>query len=155
MQKREREITDQNTLDELLRRGKYAIIALCRNNEPYIVALSYGYDANKKALYFHTAHKGLKLEYMKTNPDVCGTVVEDRGYIMGECAHSYRSVVFHGKLSIARDLEEKKHGMDVMLQQLEEDPDVVKRRFLKDDRAYARATILRLDIGDMTGKAGR
>jgi hypothetical protein len=153
--KKEREITDPAALEEILKRGKYAVIALCRKNEPYIVTLSCGYDAGKKALYFHTAHQGLKLEYIRANPAACGTIIEDRGYIMGECAHGYRSVVIYGKIVEVEDLDEKKHGLDIMLNQLEEQPDVVKKKSLKDDRSYTRAVILRLDIEDMTGKAGR
>lgn len=155
MQKSEREITEKTVLEEILEGGRYAVIALCRENDPYVVTLSYGYDPIKRSLYFHTARKGLKLEYLKANPSVCATVIEDKGYIMGECAHAYRSVVVRGKMAVVRNLEEKKYGMEVMLGHLERDPDVVRKRSLSDDRAYARAAILRLDILEITGKAGR
>lgn len=155
MNKQDREITNPQIMEEIIRRGKYAVIALCRDNEPYIVTLSYGYDPQKKALYFHTAQTGLKLDFMRTNPQACATVIEDRGYIMGECAHGYRSVVLYGKIVVVDGLAEKKHGMEVMLQHLEEDPRPVRKRSLKDDQAYARAAILRLDVEEMTGKAGR
>ena len=155
MNKAEREIADPAVMEEILARGKYAVIALSRDDLPYIVTLSYGYDTGRKALYFHTAHRGVKLDYLRANPSVCATVIEDHGYIMGECAHGYRSVVLYGQLVHVDGLEEKKHGMDVMLRHLEDDPDAVKKRSLKDDQAYARAAILRLDIEEMTGKAGR
>jgi nitroimidazol reductase NimA-like FMN-containing flavoprotein (pyridoxamine 5'-phosphate oxidase superfamily) len=155
MQKREREIQDPKTIEEILRQGRYAVIALCRENRPYIMTLSYGYDPTKRALYFHTAHKGLKMEYIKANPAVCATVIEDRGYVMGECAHAYRSVVFQGTLCIVGTLEEKKYGMDVLLGHLEKTPEVVRIRSLPNEQAYARAAILRLDILKITGKAGR
>jgi len=155
MNKAEREITDPAVMEEILKRGKYAVMALSRDDLPYIVTLSYGYDAGRKALYFHTALRGLKLDYLRANPSVCATVIEDRGYIMGECAHGYRSVVLYGKLHPVEGFDEKRYGMDVMLRHLEEDPDAVRERSLKDDQAYARAAILRLDIDEMTGKAGR
>jgi len=155
MHKKEREITDPAVRDEILQNGKYAVISLCRDNEPYIVTLSYGFDARKKALYFHTAQRGQKLDFIRANPKACAAVIEDRGYIMGECAHGYRSVVIYGKMSLVAGLEEKKHGMEVMLRHLEENPDIVKKRSLQDDEAYGRAAILRLDIESMTGKAGR
>ena len=155
MQKSEREITEKTVLEEILAHGRFAVIALCRDNDPYLVTLSYGYDPIKRALYFHTARKGLKLEYLKANPSVCATVIEDRGYIMGECAHAYRSVVVRGNMAVLENLEEKKYGMEVLLGHLETDPEVVRRRSLSDDRAYDRAAILRLDILEMSGKAGR
>jgi nitroimidazol reductase NimA-like FMN-containing flavoprotein (pyridoxamine 5'-phosphate oxidase superfamily) len=155
MQKKEREIQDPKTIEEILRQGRYAVIALCRENRPYVMTLSYGYDPTKRALYFHTAHKGLKMEYIKANPAVCATVIEDRGYVMGECAHAYRSVVFQGTMRVVGTLEEKKYGMDVLLGHLEKNPEVVRKRSLANERAYARAAILRLDIREITGKAGR
>jgi uncharacterized protein len=155
MIKREREIADKAVVESIIRHGKFTVLALCRSNEPYVVTLSYGYDDRRKALYFHTAHKGLKLEFLSANPAACATVIEDPGYIMGECTHAYRSVVLYGTVVEVKDLAEKKHGLDVMLRHLEDDPETVKKKSLKDDAAYDRAAILRFDIADMTGKEGR
>jgi len=155
MHKKEREITAPEILEEILRRGKFAVLALCRGNEPYALTLSYGYDPAARVLYFHTAHQGRKWHFLEANPSVCATVIEDGGYIMGECAHNFRSVVLYGKISRVDSLEEKKIGMEVMLRHLEDDPETVRRRSLPDDRAYDRAAILKLSIEEMTGKAGR
>ncbi len=152
MQKSEREIEDRRIIHDILARGKYMTLALCRGDEPYIVTLNYGYDRNESALYFHTAQKGMKLEFLKANPRVCGSVIEDRGYLFGKCDHAYRSVVIFGSLARITDIDEKKHAMDVMLSHLEENPQEVKRRLLKDESRYERVEILRLDISEMTGK---
>lgn len=154
MHKKEREITDPVRMRSILKKGKYAVIALCREGEPYVVTLSYGYDEARSALYFHTALQGLKLEIIKANPGACATVIIDRGYLMGECSHGYRSVVMNGTMRVVESLVEKKHGMDILLLHLEENPDAVRRRSLMDDKAYERTCILRLDIKDMTGKSG-
>lgn len=155
MHKKEREITAPEILEEILRRGKFAVMALCRDNEPYVLTMSYGYDPAARALYFHTAPQGRKWHFLETNSAVCATVIEDGGYIMGECAHSFRSVVLYGKISRVAGLEEKKNGMEVMLRHLEDEPETVRRKSLPDDRAYDRAAILKLSIEEMTGKAGR
>jgi len=42
MQKKEREILDKNILFEILKYGKFSTISMCRNDDPYIVTLSYG-----------------------------------------------------------------------------------------------------------------
>ena len=47
MNKAEREITDKARCGKFCTSGKYAIIAMCRDNEPYVVTLSYGYDRAK------------------------------------------------------------------------------------------------------------
>jgi nitroimidazol reductase NimA-like FMN-containing flavoprotein (pyridoxamine 5'-phosphate oxidase superfamily) len=154
MNRAEQEITDQALLVEILRQGKYLTIAMCRNDQPYIVALSYGYDEKRGALYFHCALKGLKIDLIRHNPNVCATVIEDRGYKMGRCEQAYRSVILWGTMHVVEDSGEKKHGMEVLLNHLEDDPDEVKERSLKSDEAYEGVGILRLDIKEMTGKQG-
>jgi nitroimidazol reductase NimA-like FMN-containing flavoprotein (pyridoxamine 5'-phosphate oxidase superfamily) len=154
MNKKEREIEDRKVLLEILRRGKYVTIAMCRENEPYIVTLSYGYDENKNALYFHCSLEGLKLDFVKGNPSVCATVIEDKGYRMGECDQAYRSVVFWGRMQKVEELQEKKHGMQILLNHLEDDPDQVRKRSLKSDEVYEEVGILRLDITEISGKQG-
>lgn len=52
LQKKEREIKDTKELQAIIKKGKYTTIALCRNNEPYIVTLSYGYDELKNDKYY-------------------------------------------------------------------------------------------------------
>jgi len=155
MRRTEREITDPAQLREVLRVAKYVSLALCRDNEPYIVTMNYGYDPARNALYFHCAKEGLKMDFVSQNPTVCGTAIEDRGYVQGECAHAFRSVVFWGELRRVEDLEEKKHAMQVMLEHLEHDPDRVRRNQLKTDEAYERVAILRLDMHEISGKQGQ
>lgn len=155
MHKHEREITDNNEIVEILKEGKYAVISMCRDNEPYAVTLSYGYDEVNNSLYFHTALKGLKLDFIKSNPSVCATVIDDWGYRMNECSHAYRSVVFWGNMSIIDSLDEKKHGMEVMLNHLENTPDAIRERVLKNDQVYNNIAVLRLDIKLITGKKGK
>lgn len=111
MQKAERELNHTGELNEILRKGRYASIALSRDDEPYVVTLSYGYDAEGACLFFHTALKGLKNEFIAVNPRACATIVEDLGYRPGKCTHAYRSVVLWGKMTRVDDLAEKKHGV--------------------------------------------
>ena len=155
MNRKDREITELKEIVAILQEGKYAVISMCRDNEPYIVTLNYGYDTDKNALYFHNALQGLKIDFIKCNPNVCATVIDDRGYIMNECAHAYRSVVFWGKMSIVEDIVEKKHAMEILLNHLEDNPDIIKERSLKNDEVYSELGILRLDIMEITGKKGR
>lgn len=155
MKKKEREITEQDVLVEILKQGEYTVIAMCREGEPYIVTLNYGYDENKNALYFHCSPKGLKLDFINHNPHVCATVIEDRGYKMGECDQSYRSVVFWGKIRIIEDLQEKKHAIKILLDHLEDDPNKVREKSLKSDEIYDDLGILRLDIMELTGKEAK
>ena len=59
-----RELTEPSEIIAILENGKYAVIAMCCDNEPYVVTLSYGFDSRKNALYFHCSPKGLKLDFI-------------------------------------------------------------------------------------------
>jgi len=153
MQKKDREITTKNRIEKILKNGKYVTISMCKMGEPYIITLSYGFDDELNALYFHSANLGLKLDILKENPNVCGTIIEDLGYDLGSCSHKYRSIVFWGKMVIIKDLEEKKHGFDILLNHLEENPSKMKKKFFKNEKSYIDTCVMRLDIKKVTGKA--
>lgn len=154
MRREEKELKEYSSLIEILKKGKYTTISMCRGNEPYIVTLSYGYDSLKNALYFHCAPEGLKLDFIKENPHVCATIIEDRGYKMNECNHSYRSVILRGNMKIITDISEKKHGFDILLYHLEETPEKLKKRLFKTNEPYESTCILRMDILRIQGKEG-
>jgi len=42
---------------QILRTTQFVTVALCMNNEPYLVSLSHGYDQLKNCIYFHCAPK--------------------------------------------------------------------------------------------------
>jgi nitroimidazol reductase NimA-like FMN-containing flavoprotein (pyridoxamine 5'-phosphate oxidase superfamily) len=151
MRKIEKEIKDKKDLIDVIKGGKFSIISMCNENEPYIVTLSYGYDESKHALYFHCAKEGQKIDFIKANPSVCGTVIEDNGYEEG-CGQAFRSVVFTGTMELVKEIEEKKYGFEAILNQLEKDPNSVRDKFIKKDETYENSGMLRLDITDITGK---
>lgn len=153
MQRAEREITDSAAMDAILAQGKFCTLALARGDEPYVVTLSYGYDPEARALYFHCANAGLKLAFLRENPRVCGTVVQDRGYKVGECAHAYSSVVFWGTVEILHREADKREALGYMIDILEPDPEPVRRRFLKEGGTLEGVTVLKLSLDEMTGKS--
>jgi nitroimidazol reductase NimA-like FMN-containing flavoprotein (pyridoxamine 5'-phosphate oxidase superfamily) len=153
MQKSERQITNPNIISEILTNGKYTTIALCNDNEPYIITLSYGYDLKQNCLYFHTAKQGAKFHFLDNNSVVCGTIIEDLGYKDHQCSHAYRSVVFWGNLIIIEDLEEKRHAFDILFTHLEKNPSALRNKFLGNNEIFSNMCIMRLDIQDITGKS--
>jgi uncharacterized protein len=156
MNKAEREITDREQMTTVLKGGRYAIIALCRDNEPYVVTLSYGYDQGRNALYYHSAIKGLKLDFIAANRRACATVIEDGGYVANQCAHKYRSVVLRGKMCIVDDPGERLHGLETIAGQLEADLAARKEKISRlSEEKWRSMAILRLDIEEMTGKSGQ
>ncbi|MDF1543403.1 MAG: pyridoxamine 5'-phosphate oxidase family protein [Anaerosomatales bacterium] len=152
----DRELTDAAQIDAILTEGRYVTIAFARENEPYLVTMSYGFDAARRALYFHAATEGLKYEFMEANPAVCATVVLDGGYVRGECEHNYTSAVVRGRLSRVTDPVELRYGMRALLDHLEKgSPEYAEAPALERDEAYERMAVLRLDIGEITAKRGK
>jgi len=154
MRRSEREITDWAVMEDILNKGKYATIGLCRRNEPYIVTLSYGYESTARSLYFHCAKHGLKSEFLAENPVVAATVIQDLGYIQSKCKQRYRSVVIRGEIEILTIEAEKQKGIDILLNHLEENPDIVRAAACHTPEQFRDVQIWRLKIGEITGKEG-
>jgi len=55
--RKEKEIKNRSEMIEILQKSKYITIAMCKDNEPYLVTLSYGYDLIKNVIYFHCANE--------------------------------------------------------------------------------------------------
>lgn len=155
LQFHEREIKDNEEITTILERGKYISIAMCRENLPYLVTLSYGYDKDSDTLYFHSRTDGLKLDILQTNPDVCATVIADLGYHEGRCEHAYRSVVLYGTMSVVNDPQEKEHGMRTLLHHLETDAKQLEQRYLQSSRFLQQTVVIKLIVTNKRGKAGQ
>jgi uncharacterized protein len=151
----DREIKNKPDIEATLKNGKFCVIAMCNDNKPYVVTLSYGYDPIKNALYFHCAKQGLKMNYIVQNSEVCATIIEDGGYVITECAHNYKTVVFWGTLQIVSENQEKEYGMRVLLNHLEGNAEIVEAKSLKAVGQFSHMEILRLDMGQIHAKAGR
>ncbi len=152
LRRKDREITDKEILKEVLRSTKYMTIALCMNNEPYLVSLSHGFEEEKNCLYFHCANEGKKLLFMNANPRVWGQVVQDYG-VTEDCDYSYTSVHFAGMISIVADSREKQHAMRVLVYHLSQSPEEKLLR-IKPEK-LAEVTICKIDINYMSGKQHR
>jgi len=155
MQRKEREITDLSVIHSILRAGKYMVLALSHEGVPYTVAMSYGYDEDENACYFHGAKAGRKLDYIRANPQVCGLVIQDRGYIEGQCSHAYRSVVIEGTMEVVHDINEKSQALTKMFLHLEEKPTEMIKKFEGNKDALRGVTIFKLKIDSLTGKQSK
>ncbi len=149
VRRKDREITDSNELHEVLKQTKYITIALCMNNQPYLISLSHGYDEEKNCLYFHCAPEGKKLVYAQANNNVWGQAILDYG-VTEECDYAYTSVHFSGKLSLLSDLAEKRHALETMVRQVSLNPEV-KLAKVKPEK-LEKTTMGRIEIAYLSGK---
>ena len=151
LRRKEQEIRNDVELKAILAKTQYVTVAMCRDNEPYLVTLSHGYDGERNAIYFHCAFEGKKIDFLRANDRVWGQALVDRGYVRGNCDHLFSSVQFGGRARFVEDAEEKRHALEVMIRQLEGEPDKVIAAKVSDARVAA-TNIGRIDIEFMGGK---
>lgn len=155
MRRHDREITDPAVIEQIISEGKFTTVALTDADEPYLVTLSYGYDAKNRRLCFHVARKGRKLDIIERNPRACATVVVDLGYNHGECEHPFRSVVMTGRMRLAADDDEARDIMRSLLAQLEPTEGAWEAMRLDDEARMNSFRALVFEIESVCGKESR
>jgi uncharacterized protein len=149
VRRKDREITNLVEMQQVLKTTKYITIALCMDNEPYLISLSHGYDEDKNCLYFHCAPEGKKLVYAKANNKVWGQTVLDFG-VTEECDYAYTSVQFSGAFGLIEDLTEKQQAMKVLVHQVSLNPEE-KLAKIRPEK-LASTTMGKIKIEYMSGK---
>jgi nitroimidazol reductase NimA-like FMN-containing flavoprotein (pyridoxamine 5'-phosphate oxidase superfamily) len=139
-------------MQQILKTAKYITIALCMDNEPYLVTVTHGYDQARNCLYFHCAPEGKKLIYAKANPRVWGQAVLEFG-VTDDCDYDYTSVHFQGTLTLLSDPAEKRRALEAIVRQTSNRPEekLAKVKPLKLDTT----TMGRIDIVYLSGKKHR
>ncbi|MEL4106338.1 pyridoxamine 5'-phosphate oxidase family protein [Oscillospiraceae bacterium WX1] len=118
MRKADREIKDFNDIIGVLDRCQTIRLGLNGDEYPYVVPLSFGYEAADGAvtLYFHGATEGLKHELILKNNKVC--VEADIFYRYTGTGHGitteYESVIGFGTIHKADTVEAIK-GLELLL----------------------------------------
>jgi nitroimidazol reductase NimA-like FMN-containing flavoprotein (pyridoxamine 5'-phosphate oxidase superfamily) len=120
MRRKKKEITDRQEMQGIIRASQVMRLALCRENEPYVVPLSFGYDGT--SLFFHCASEGLKLDILRKNPRVCclfehGLAFEPKGDDPCAWGFAYATVIVHGEAARITDPAEKLAALQVITDQ--------------------------------------
>jgi nitroimidazol reductase NimA-like FMN-containing flavoprotein (pyridoxamine 5'-phosphate oxidase superfamily) len=151
MRKKEQAITDDDEMRSILEEVHYVTMAMCLDDEPYLVTISHGYDRERNAIYFHCAHEGRKIDILRSNPSVWGEAVIDKAYDGPDCKQEYATTQFRGKVTFPEDDEEKRHGITVLLRQFGADVDEFFEKEDSIDRVR-KVNIGRVDIDFMSAK---
>jgi nitroimidazol reductase NimA-like FMN-containing flavoprotein (pyridoxamine 5'-phosphate oxidase superfamily) len=72
LRRKDKEVTDISELRKPLLESKYVTLAMCFNNEPYLVTLSHGFDKENNCIFFHCASQGKKIDVLHNTPIVWG-----------------------------------------------------------------------------------
>lgn len=148
--RRQDKAMDEAGIQDVIEKCVHLTLALSKDGEPYLATMNYGYDEAEQCFYFHCASEGKKVDYIRANPSVWGQVIEDMGYIMGECDHGYRTVQFAGMAEMVDDIDEKRVAICLMIDQLEDEPDDRKAKLT--DEKLEKVGILRVQALGFSGK---
>lgn len=154
IRRKEKAIDSEDEMISILEKSKYITIAMCQNDEPYLVTLSHGYNPEKNCIYFHCAQEGKKIDILKANNVIWGQALQDEGYAEGSCDHLYATTEFRGRVSFIQDLKEKEYALKLMIQALEPNPEKVIKEQITDSSLH-RVNIGRIDIEYMSGKKSK
>jgi uncharacterized protein len=149
MRRNDREISDRSEMESLLMEAEVCRLG-CTDDagKPYIVPLSFGYRKGK--IYIHSAPEGQKIDILNKNPDCCIEVDECMEIVRGEtpckAGMRYRSVICRGRACFIADPEEKRAGLNCIIDHYGYDPCSFSEKDLQG------VCVIRIDIDEMTGK---
>lgn len=153
MRRTDREIKDTEEMFDIIRRGDACHVALVDQGEPYIVALNYGFKWNDGSLnlYFHCAAAGKKLDIIKDSNNASFMIDVDHELVKGDNGCSwgmkYKSVIGKGTIEIVTDEDERKSGMDLIMNHYSGGTG-----FTYDSKVMAATVVLKLTVSEITGK---
>jgi len=145
LRRQDREIKDGAEIEQLMKKATVCHLALM-DNEPYAVPVSFGYE--ERAIYFHSALEGRKVDIIKRNNKVSFSIVIDEGIEFDghKCKVKYRSVSGAGTACILEDNAEKTGALKTIMRQC------VGSEYSFEEERLSTTLVVRIDIDDVHGK---
>ncbi len=149
MRRRDKEITNREKIDEIIRSALVCRIAFADRDEPYVVPVSFGYDG--RALYIHTAKTGRKIDFIDVNNRVCFELEDNISLQTDDgdafnWTFAFESVIGYGTISELETAKDRTHGLNqIMLHYSGREWDI-------EPSATATTRVWRIDIESVTGK---
>jgi uncharacterized protein len=152
MRRKDREVTDIVTIEEIIRKSDVCRIALADNNVPYIVTMNFGYTTKPQPrFYFHCASQGKKLDMIRKNNFVCFAMDTGHEIYTGasgcDWGMKFNSIVGYGKISVITEEKEKRVGLNCIMNHYG-----AEKEYIYDEEVLERTVVLRLDVEELTGK---
>lgn len=152
MRRTDKEITDRAHIDAIIRDSLVCRLALAKDNVPYLVPVSFGYDG--RAIFFHTAATGKKIEHFLANPQVCfeferNVTLRRHPEIACKWSMNYECVVGFGTIAEITDPAEKETGLNAIMEFYS------GTRWPFDPREVAGVRVWRIDIASLTAKQSK
>jgi hypothetical protein len=151
LRREDKEIASYTEAEELLSNALVGRLGTCFNDIPYITPVNYIYGNNK--IYFHSAHKGRKIENIRHNQQVCFEIDEIISIIPGmrmPCGSTteYKSVIVFGDIRVVVDIDEKTDALNKLIEKYAPEAP----RLPHSSEAADRTNVLVIDVKEITAK---
>lgn len=152
MRRKDREITDQNRIEEIINACQCLRIAMADGNSAYIVPVNFGYDRERNAFYFHGASNGRKIDLIRQNGYAGFEMDTGHRLVTADKAcgfsYEYSSIIGKGRVTLADDPEEKRHGLDCIMEHM-----TGGGRWEYPDAMLRLTAVIRLDVEELSAKS--
>ena len=149
MRRKRQQLTEAECV-EILTRNTSGVLAVLGDDEyPYAVPISYVYE--EKALYFHCARSGHKIDAIKSSNKVSFCVIDQDDVVPQQYTTHFRSVIIFGRASIVDDDDEMRTAIEKLANKYNP-TDSEANRDIVIKKEYALLRIVRIDIDHLTGK---
>jgi nitroimidazol reductase NimA-like FMN-containing flavoprotein (pyridoxamine 5'-phosphate oxidase superfamily) len=149
MRRKEKEITDEAEVVDLLSSETICRLAFAEGNVPYIVPVNYGYRDG--ALYIHSAPEGRKIAIIEKNDLVCFEVESGVHMVSADSAcgfsMAYRSVIGYGKARVLHDSGMKRGALNIIMKQ-----QTGSEGWSFSEKPLEKVAVIKVEIQSMSGK---
>ncbi|MCH5278331.1 MAG: pyridoxamine 5'-phosphate oxidase family protein [Christensenellaceae bacterium] len=149
MRRKAQQLTEAECIEVLISNTSGVLAVLGDDGYPYAVPLSYVYDG--RALYFHCAKSGHKLDAINNNNKVSFCVVDQDLVIPQKYTTFFRSVIVFGRASIVSNENEIRRAIERLAVKYYPD-DSKANRDLAIERESKAMCMVKIEIEHMTGK---
>ncbi len=152
MRKADKEVLLLSEQEDIIRRSPFMRLAMTDEGRPYLVPLSFGY--RERAIFFHSAREGRKIDILRNNPLVCFEMTARAEILPGKPACrfsiSFESVIGEGRALFVTDPAERLLGLNSIMAHYGE-PGPCEY----DEKSLALTQVVKIVIESMTGKKSR
>lgn len=151
MRRKERQMPEEFAW-EVVDKCEYAFLAMtAEDGSPYGLPVTIARGG--RAIYFHSALEGRKVECLRRSPRVCLSCVGDTRVPPGKFTTLFESAVIFGRAEAVTEDEEKIHALRLLCQR--HTPDNMENFPRAIAKSLDRTGIWRITVEEITGKAKR
>jgi nitroimidazol reductase NimA-like FMN-containing flavoprotein (pyridoxamine 5'-phosphate oxidase superfamily) len=123
------EITNKETINEVLNNIEYGTLAICSQNKPYSLPINFVEINND--IYFHGSKKGRKIDILKDNQYASFSIVESYSIIQSYFSSNdklacpatqfYKSIIIDGEIKFVENYDEKVKVLSELMKKLQKE----------------------------------